>query len=57
MYSCQGQVSADGPLIRLVGDARFSKVAVHRGHYDPNAPWQHWQQLAQEMAKPKTQQG
>ena len=47
VYSRQGQASADGPVIRLVGDARFSKVAVHRGHYDPSAPWQHWQQLAQ----------
>jgi hypothetical protein len=46
VYSRQGQASADGPVIRLVGDARFSKVAVHRGHYDPSAPWQHWQQLA-----------
>jgi hypothetical protein len=27
---------ADGPVIRLVGDARFAKVAVHRGHYDPH---------------------
>jgi hypothetical protein len=28
------------------------RAAVHRGHYDPSAPWQHWQQLAQDMAKP-----
>jgi hypothetical protein len=35
--SRQGQAGADGPVIRLVGDARFSKVAVHRGHYDPSA--------------------
>lgn len=26
---------ADGPVIRIVGDARFSKVAVHRGRYKP----------------------
>jgi len=25
----------DGPLIRLTGNARFSKIAVHRGHYNP----------------------
>jgi hypothetical protein len=36
---------ADGPVIRLVGDARFSKVTVHRGAYDPMAPWRHWQDL------------
>ena len=24
-----------GPLIRLTGDARFAKVAVHRGRFDP----------------------
>ena len=35
---------ADGPVIRLVGDARFSKVAVHRGRYDPHDAWQHWHQ-------------
>jgi hypothetical protein len=32
---------AGGPVIRLVGDARFSKVAVFRGRVDPAAPWQH----------------
>jgi hypothetical protein len=26
-----------------VGDARFAKVAVRRGRFDP-APWQHWMQ-------------
>jgi hypothetical protein len=35
---------ADGPVIRLVGEARFSKVAVHRGRYDPYVQWRHWQQ-------------
>lgn len=35
----------DGPVIRLVGDARFSKVVVHRGRFDPAAPWRHWQEL------------
>jgi hypothetical protein len=28
-------------VIRIVGDARFAKVAVHRGHFDPSVPWQH----------------
>jgi hypothetical protein len=37
--------AADGPVIRLVGDARFSKVTVHRGSFDPMAPWRHWQDL------------
>jgi hypothetical protein len=32
----------DGPVIRLVGDARFSKVAVHRGQYNPWAQWQQY---------------
>ena len=29
------------PVIRLVGDARFSKVAVFRGRHDPAIAWQH----------------
>ena len=57
VYSHRGQASADGPVIRLVGDARLSKVAVHRGQYDPTAPWQHWQQLAQDLAKTRTREG
>jgi hypothetical protein len=43
IYGRGNQNNADGPVIRLVGDARFSKVAVHRGHYDPHeaqaSPW------------------
>jgi hypothetical protein len=39
---------ADGPVIRLVGDARFSKVAVFRGRLDPSAPWQHYLQQWQQ---------
>jgi len=27
-----------------VGEARFSKVAVHRGNYDPHGQWRHWRQ-------------
>ncbi len=30
--------NADGPVIRIVGNARFAKVAVHRGRFDPSAP-------------------
>jgi hypothetical protein len=32
----------DGPVIRIVGDARFSKVAIHRGRFDRHEP--HWTQ-------------
>src|SRR5215469_2306699 len=31
----RGAGDADGPVIRLIGDARFSKVAVFRGRYNP----------------------
>ena len=44
VYGRQDPDDADGPVIRLVGEARFSKVAVHRGRYDPHAQWRHWQQ-------------
>jgi hypothetical protein len=40
VYGRQEGGDADGPVIRLVGDARFSKVAVHRGRYDPRDAWQ-----------------
>jgi DUF1707 SHOCT-like domain len=45
VYGHDSAEDADGPVIRLVGDARFSKVAVHRGSFDPMAPWRHWQDL------------
>ena len=44
VYGRQDPGDADGPVIRLVGDARFAKVAVHRGHDDPRDAWQRWQQ-------------
>jgi Domain of unknown function (DUF1707) len=44
VYGRQDPDDADGPVIRLIGDARFSKVAVHRGRYDPHARWQRWPQ-------------
>jgi hypothetical protein len=44
VYDRKGGGDPDGPVIRLVGDARFSKVAVHRGRYDPRDAWQHWYQ-------------
>ncbi len=45
VYGRDTAEDGDGPVIRLVGDARFSKVAVHRGSFDPMAPWRHWQDL------------
>lgn len=39
---------ANGPVIRLVGDARFSKVVVYRRGQDPTNVWeylQRWQEL------------
>ena len=38
----KGESDPDGPVIRLVGDARLSKVAVHRGRFNPLAKWAHW---------------
>jgi hypothetical protein len=38
VYGSDEPTDADAPVIRLIGDARFSKVAVHRGRYNP------WQQ-------------
>jgi Domain of unknown function (DUF1707) len=45
----RGAGDADGPVIRLTGDARFSKVAVHRGRYNPYEAWEHWAQMGQQM--------
>ena len=43
VYGREESGDADGPVIRRVGDARFAKVAVHRGRYDPHDAWQHRQ--------------
>ncbi|MGH3212514.1 MAG: DUF1707 SHOCT-like domain-containing protein [Trebonia sp.] len=45
VYGHDTAEDAEAPVIRLTGDARFSKVAVHRGAFDPMAPWRHWQDL------------
>jgi hypothetical protein len=45
----RGAGDADGPVIRLTGDARFSKVAVHRGRYNPYDAWEHWAQMGHQM--------
>ena len=45
VYGHDPAADGDGPVIRLVGDARFSKVVVYRGRFDPAAPWRHWQEL------------
>ena len=42
IYGRKDGGDADRPVIRLVGDARFAKVAVHRGRYDPRDAWQQW---------------
>jgi len=42
VYGRKGKTDPDGPVIRLVGNARFSKVTVHRGQYNPWAQWQQW---------------
>lgn len=48
VYGRQDSDEADGPVIRLTGTARFSKVAVRRGRYDPHEAWlEHWQQHMQ----------
>ena len=39
------------PVIRLVGDARFSKVAVFRGRHDPAIAWQH--HLPRQLVQPR----
>jgi hypothetical protein len=41
IYGRDRAPETDGPVIRLVGDARFSKVTVHRGRVDPFAALQH----------------
>jgi Domain of unknown function (DUF1707) len=44
VYGRKDAEDADGPVIRLVGDARFAKVAVYRGRYDPHDAWQRLQE-------------
>jgi Domain of unknown function (DUF1707) len=41
IYGRNDPGDADGPVIRLVGDARFAKVAVYRGSYHPHDAWRH----------------
>jgi len=45
VYGQGPAADADGPVIRITGDARFSEVAVHRGHYNP------WEQHMEVMAQ------
>jgi hypothetical protein len=46
VYGREKGSTEDGPVIRLIGDARFSKVAVHRGSYNP---WAHHIQQMQQV--------
>ena len=39
VYGREDAADTDGPVIRIVGDARFSKVAVFRGRHDPRDAW------------------
>jgi len=41
VYGRDSNADTDGPVIRLTGDARFSKVSVFRGRVDPFAALQH----------------
>jgi Domain of unknown function (DUF1707) len=49
VYGRKGKADPEGPVIRLVGEARFSKVSVHRGSYNPwaGAQWMEWAQQLQ----------
>ena len=47
VYGHDDGEDADGPVIRLVGDARFSKVVVHRGRPGRSAAWHPWSDLHQ----------
>lgn len=49
VYGRGDSADADGPVIRITGDARFAKVAVHRGRFDPAAPWRHWTEWAEQL--------
>jgi len=44
IYGRKRDGDADGPVIRIVGDARFSKVAVHRGRFDLRDALAEWMQ-------------
>jgi hypothetical protein len=41
VYGRKDEGDDDGPVIRIVGDARFSKVTVHRGRFDGREAWPH----------------
>ena len=41
IYGRDSAADDRAPVIRLVGDARFSKVSVFRGRHDPAIAWQH----------------
>jgi len=47
VYGHDDGEDADGPVIRLVGDARFSKVVVHRGSPGRSTAWHPWSDLHQ----------
>jgi hypothetical protein len=55
VYGREESGAGDGPVIRLVGEARFSKVAVHRGSYNPWAHHVQQLQYIQELQQIKQQ--
>jgi hypothetical protein len=42
VYGRKDEADPDGAVIRIVGDARFPKVAVYRGRYNPGDAWARW---------------
>ena len=48
IYGRGPSADTDGPVIRLVGEARFSKVAVHRGQYNP---WEQHMEVLEQVAQ------
>jgi hypothetical protein len=53
VYGRRESGDANGPVIRLVGDARFAKVAVYRGHHDPHEGRQQWRPPLAELKELK----
>jgi uncharacterized protein DUF1707 len=53
----RGAGDADGPVIRLTGDARFSKVTVHRGRYNPYEHVQQWVEMAEAIKASRQSRG
>jgi hypothetical protein len=44
VYGRKDEADPGGPVIRIVADARFSRVAVDRGRYNSGDAWARWDQ-------------